>query len=143
MQLTKIPFANVAITLYNQFKTVDPDTNKTQSEWLRTVIPNCLWGNSTARLDIGGITIKSDEFLVQIPEDTLYIDKSLWNGNKGLFTADIGDVIVRGNIDIDVPLNGSPALVLKEYAGRMLTIRSVSNNTGKGVPLGHIAVTGK
>jgi len=143
MQTVKLPFADTYITIYNQFKTIDSTTNKTQVTWLRTVIPNCYWGTNGKQIDIGGIKIKSDDFLVQIPEDTNYRDKWDWNGENSLFTADKGDVIVNGRTDIEIPLNGVPRVILADYISRMFTVETVRNNTGKGVPLGHIAVTGK
>ena len=143
MQIVKLPFADTDITIYNQFKTIDPITNKTQVTWLRTVIPNCYWGKNGKQIDIGGIKIKSDDFLVQIPEDANYRNRWDWNGENSLFTADKGDVIVNGRLDIEIPLNGVPRQVLEDYIGRMFTVETVSNNTGRDVPLGHIAVTGK
>lgn len=143
MQITKLPFATTDITIYNRLIIIDPVTNKTQVMWLRTVIPNCYWGKSGKQADIGGIKVKSDDFWVQIPEDTQYRDKWAWNGENCLYTADKGDVVVNGALTVDIPLNGIPSQLLGGYADKMFTVQAVSNNTGKGVPLGHIAVTGK
>ena len=114
-----LPFADQTITLYI----------KSNNEFIRSVVDNCTWGKSDAVVTVGTVTIGSDDFKVQIPEEA------------GVLELLPGDVIVRGAVDDEIPAKTSPTALLAKYKGKSFTIRVAYDYTGK--PLGHYEVMGK
>lgn len=148
MQLVTLPFADTTITLYNKHEGKDVATGKTFTRYLRTVLEGCTWGKSDAVMTVGTVTVGSDDFRVQVPEDDAYIDPWEWAEMPNdvmptYFTIQPGDVVVNGEVDDEIPYNTSPTALLAKYKNRVFTARLTSNNTGANKPLGHYVLQGK
>lgn len=148
MQLVKLPFAADTITIYNKYEGKDALTGKTFTQYLRTVLHNCTWGKSDAVMTVGSVTVGSDDYRVQIPEDDAFLDYWEWakqpNDLMGeYFTVSPGDVVVRGEVEDEIPYNTSPTALLAKYKERAFTARLVFNHTGAEKPLGHYSLQGK
>lgn len=150
-----LPFAEEKITIYNKIDNLDPVTNKTFTMWISHVLHGCFWQKSMQTLQVGTIQITSDDYNVQVPYSTLYVpyedyinlpyDEQLLK-----FTGNIGDLIVRGEVDDviswvspDSSVQGLSVTKFKEkYKNRILTVKAFINNASPSFPLRHYLFVG-
>lgn len=147
MQLTKLPFATRTITLYNRYCGKD-EYGKTLTIWVRHIVESCCFGKSDKAITVGNVTIGSDDCIVQIPEDSDYLEPWEWASLPdeklaGHFTVNVGDVVIGGEVADEIATSETPSALLQKYAGISFTANFAANNTGVGVPLGHYALGGK
>ena len=144
----RLPWWQQTITVYNRY--TDPITQVIS--WHRHTLDNCFWKLNTQTLSIGTTVIESTSIICRIPESDEYKEPYEWNAGtvelmQRFFTLDVGDIIIRGNVDdvIDEYTKGHRFTdILAKYKSLgAMQIKSVSNNTGacRGIP--HYAVTGE
>ena len=114
-----IPFANTAVTLYHRTCARD-EQGKTATVWDRSVIYGCRIFTGRLLNNVGGALVAAVDDTVQLPSRAV---------------VSIGDVIVKGVCDTEVPQNG----VAEQLLDSPMIVKEVANNT-EG-PLPHIAVT--
>lgn len=146
----------------------DSVTNKTNIAWNRTVLHGCSWRKSLQATQVGNIEISSDDYVVKIPQSAKFMKK--WDyeklgfaeperrklnraelnlagpdrtEQKAFFTGDIGDIVILGIVEEEIPINGSMTSLKAKYEGMILTVKGFVNNTGENVPLGHYQIIGK
>lgn len=114
-----IPFANNTVTLYHRTYARD-EQEKTITTWERSVIYGCRIFTGRSLNNVGDALVVAADDTVQFPSVT---------------AVSIGDVIVKGICDTEVPQNG----VAEQLLDSPMIVKEVANNT-EG-PLPHIAVT--
>ncbi len=146
----KLPFSTTTITIYNQYREVDPLTNKTFTMWFRRILENCSWGKAESTR-IGIVMIGSDDFKAKIPKHPDYLKPWEWTALPiGLlpskFTLNTGDIAIEGIAEEELSANASTQKLFDKYAGRIFTINKVFDYSGNGettVPLPHYEIGGK
>lgn len=147
MQVVTLPFADITITIYNKHSYKDA-MNRTQTRYVRRVLNNCFWGKSEGVAQIGTTTLGSDDYQLQIPEDTQYLDYYDWaklpnDIMPDYFTLNTGDIIVKGAVEDEISDTFTTKDLLEKYANNSMTIKYAYNNAGSGKPLGHYKGVGK
>lgn len=115
-QLNKIPFGDTTITVFNSYQKTDA-YNKIKTFWSLYVIENAVYKKSENVKISGMVTIESDYYVAQSPNDTQYLNEKDWLEHartqpndiiQNYFTAKTGDFIVKGEIRDNIPEGYEP-----------------------------------
>ena len=123
------------ITIYNKYIS-DKMYHK------RTVLHNCYFGSSTAKVGEGtafstknGVTvlIAENPKFTPTPTETFLTDDT--------FTLDTETTIVLLDVDDEIPPNTSANKLLEKYKGVSFQVSKFSDNAFDGLSIGHYEVT--
>ena len=139
---------DTTITVYNKY--TDPQTQLVS--WYKTKIDKTFWKYTHDKVTIGDTVLESNKIVCRIRENTLYMDKYLWNAlsakdKASYFTLGQGDILVKGDVSdtIDEYAQGKRSTDLiekyKELQG-CFEIQIVHDNTGEGRGLPHYLAQG-
>ncbi len=146
-QLSKIPFGNTTITIYNKYQAKNA-SGKLITKWLRTVIPNCFRGVNNTEIKIGNTTIGANNSLVKIPLFEEFVSAYDWTNlvndeYANHFTVSQGDLIVLREVSDEVePTLGVIDDIEDKYGSLAFYVSNVNLNYGVGIPLQHIEAVG-
>ncbi len=145
-QLTYIPFADTAITIYNKYQYLNIN-GKLMTEWKRSIIPNCLRITKANNISFNGTVVSAYALNVQIPMFEEYIEPYDWANllneeMENRFTVQNGDLIVLDEVDDEVDDFSVIEDIEKKYGSKSFLITNVNQNFGTFFPLNHIAVMG-
>lgn len=113
-----IPFGRKTITLYNAYM-VDGEDGKTQTRWTSFVFTGCLFRRTQSTKLSDTVTLAGDFTVAQAPENDAYMDYIEWvkisDGDiDSHFTVQDGDVIVEGDVVVEIPVNSTPMIEIKK-----------------------------
>ena len=139
------------ITLYNKHTGSDKKIT-----WYRTVLHNCFWkykseNMSVNRATMGWYSIQLDtkSIVCRIPKNDKFLSKAEWNNSDhtSCFTLSPGDIIIRGEVDLDIDEytagKRSSEITSNRDLYESITIETVSVNVGTGKGNEHYKVTGE
>lgn len=113
------PTFKEVITHYHQKRSIDTSTNRTQTEWIRTVYCNCFFGTHEAESLSGNTLSQASSYIVRIP----------FIGERMEFSS--GDVIFLGEIK-DIPEDSAGKRIsdlIGKYKPDCFTVRTIADNT--------------
>lgn len=138
---------DTTITLYNKF--INPETGVVT--WYRTKLDNCFWLDRSQQAKLGEVYLDSHNIICRIPENARFKEKFEWvtvpnNEKDQYFTLSPGDIIIKGNINIDIDeyaqgRRSSDLLTNTQDRGNM-TVDNFNINIGPGRGLPHYHITG-
>lgn len=137
---------NKTITIYNKHE----DKQTGLIKWYRHIIHDCFFKTTNSRINVGSVSISSDDTIVRIPAQECYIPPFDWNNlpndiKRQYLTINKGDLIfldaVSEDIDEYTPGKRSSDLIEKYNLLGSITVNSINiNDFG---PLAHYFVRGK
>lgn len=135
------------ITVYNKY--VDPLTDVIT--WYRTVISGAFWKYVGDKINIGAVTLETDNTICRIRENAKFVPYYQWisipkDEKPNYFSLTVGDIIVKGDIqdDIDEYTSGHRSTdFIEKYKQRgCIVIQEVAINIGPGKEPAHYRVKG-
>lgn len=135
------------ITIYNRYE--DPLTDIIT--WYRTVIDGAFWKYIGDKINIGNITLETNNTLCRIRESQTFVPYYQWvsipkDEKNNYFTLSVGDIIIKGDIDetIDEYSQGhrSTDFIDKYKPQGCIVIQEVAINVGPGREPAHYRVKG-
>ena len=137
---------NKTITIYNKHE----DKQTGLIKWYRHILSDCFFKTTNNRINVGSVSISSDDTIVRIPAQECYIPPFDWNNLRDdikqyYFTINKGDLIFLGEVseDIDEYTPGKRSSDLIEKYNLLGSIAVNSINVNDFGPLAHYFVRGK
>ena len=125
------PTFSETITHFLQKRVIDPETNRSTTEWERKCYKNCYFGSNSVESLSGNTLSQASSYTVKIP----------YSEEKKVFTS--GDIIVRGEVTDKISnIQGQRTTdLIAKYKPDCFTVRTISENTK--IPHGaHYKLTG-
>ena len=136
----RIPFADKTITVYNSFIVKD-EYGKNQLYWTSFVFKNnCIFKKTQQSKYSNMVGMDGDIFTAQAPNNDNYLDYFDWGKLQldeinNYFTVQNGDIIVLGEIAIEIPLHSNPHIEIKKIypniGDRMFKAKTAQVNISK------------
>lgn len=134
------------ITIYNKF--VNPITQAIS--WYHHTIDGCFWKDVGQKVQIGDVTLESNDIVCRIPKSGAYVPAYQWEAlddKSQVFTLSQGDIIIPAEVDDEINEYASgrrSADLIKKYKAGVgcLTVERMTEDNGPGRCCEHYHVRG-
>lgn len=106
---------NETITRYRKTRERDEE-GKTKTSWQSEVLRNCFWGETQSHGFRDNTLSTQNTLVVRIPA-------------KECAPLNIGDIVIRGEVYDDIPVNGSGTELINKFKGLAFVINTAKDNS--------------